>query len=125
MNYRDALASVSAGSDRDAIKYQSWGGYIHKTTAGLSTADVAAGKHKLIWVQRDGDQFVFTWNGTNAYAYAGSVAKGQSGAKGTGEPAAATPLPLDADVQTALAGENWIAGSLAEFEAARNGSGEW
>jgi len=127
MNMKDALAACSAASTtRNAAKDQSWGGYVHKTTAGLATSDVADGDYKLIFVQRDGDQYVYTVDGTTgAYTYTGYVAKGASGAKGTGSPVAGTALELDAVLMKAIVGDGWITGTMADFESARNGAGEW
>jgi len=122
-----AISSISPDSDVNAAKDQSWGGYAHKTTTGLSTADVEAGKYKLIFVQRDGDQYVYTFNGTAnpTYTYTGYIAKGASGAKGTGTPVAGTALEFDAVLLKAIVGNGWLTGSLTDFESARNGAGEW
>ena len=128
MNMKDALATISAASTtRNAAKDQSWGGYLHKTTTGLSTQDVTDGKYKLIFVQRDGDQYVFTFGGTATprWTYTGYIAKGASGAKGTGSPVAGTALDMDAFLMAACIGDAWITGTLTDFESARNGSGEW
>jgi len=126
MNIKDAIASITPSSaTKNAAKDQSWGGYLDKTTSGLSAADISAGKFKLIFVQRDGDQYVFTCDGTSSYAYTGYIAKGTGGAKGTGSPVAGTALNLDAELLKAQLGDGWITGSRTDFEAARNGAGEW
>jgi len=125
MNIQYALNAINAATaSQDAAKDQSWGGYVHKTTSGLSDADVTAGKYKLIFVQRDGDQFVFLVNGAT-WTYSGYIEHGSAGAKGTGTPEPATDLPLDSDLMKAFAGDNWILGSLTDFEEARSGAGEW
>jgi len=128
MNMKEAMSAIGATSTtKNAAKDTSWGAYVHKTTSGMSTQDVADGKFKLIFVQRDGDQYVFTYGGTASptYTYTGCIAKGASGAKGTGSPDPSTALELDATLMQAIIGDAWITGSLDNFEAARNGSGEW
>lgn len=128
MNMKDAIAAISASSTtKNAAKDQAWGGYIHKTTTGLATSDVTAGKYKLIFVQRDGDQYVFTYNGTTlgTWTYSGYIAKGTDGAKGTGDPVSSTALEMDVALMVATIGDGWITGKLADFEEARNGTGEW
>jgi len=125
MNIQYAISAINASViSQDAAKDQSWGGYLHKTTSGLSAADITAGKFKLIFVQRDGDQYVFLVDGAT-WTYSGYIAKGASGAKGTGTPVSGTALELDTQLMKAIAGDNWLVGSMTDFESARSGSGEW
>lgn len=88
-------------SDGMAAKRPSWGGYVKKTVTETST-----GAYTLTFKNRAGTEYVYTWNGT-AWS------------------APSTPLSVDAEIMAAMAASDWIAGSVADFEAARSGSGVW
>ena len=49
---------------QNAAKVPEWHGYVYKTTTGLTEAEIAAGKYKLIYVKANGDQYVFQWDGS-------------------------------------------------------------
>lgn len=101
MNLADAIQYLEDGQ---AVKRPSWGGYIKKTVT--SAADATPVTFTLTWKKRNGNETVYTWNGS------AWVAPG-------------TALSLDADLMTAICASDWIVGRTADFEAARSGSGVW
>lgn len=159
MNVCDAILSVTPNSSRDAMKAQSMGGYVWKYTglgtgtaggtyralvpsdtdigegAGVQHGDGADACH-ISFVQRDGDQFVFTYkcavpstSSTPAsgytYTYEGKIA-GNDGALGTGTPVSTAKLEISAELFALLfADASWSAGRQTEFETGRTGTGEW
>lgn len=87
-----------------AAKRPSWGGYVKKT---ITTADDAETEtYTLTFVKRNGAQTVYTWNGSAFDA-------------------PATPMSLDGELFAALAADDWIVGSAADYEAARTGTNVW
>ena len=114
---------VAADGARNAAKVPELKGYLVKTTDGLSEEEIAAGKFKLVFVNADGDQYVFAFDGSG-YAYVGFVA-GASRPGDHGEPDASVAFALDGEIFTALVGDNWTIGSRDAFEAARTAVRKW
>ena len=114
----------AADSTRNAAKVPEWHGYVYKTTTGLSDADIAAGKHKLVFVKANGDQYVYQWDGVADYTYLGYIAN-DDGALGTGTPVSTTTLVFDQDLLEAVAEETWTVGAQATFESRRTADSNW
>ena len=127
------IASATSGiraddATQNAAKFPVWaGGYVYKTTTGLTEQEVAAGKHRIVFVHANGDQYVYKWDGVADYAYEGYLAHGTSNALAslTGSPVSGTALPFDADFLEAVCGYSWEIGAQATFEARRTGGGVW
>ena len=109
---------VAADGGRNAAKVPEMKGYLVKTTDGLSEEEIAAGKFKLVFVNADGDRYVFAFDGSG-YAYVG-FAKARSDT-----PDASVAFALDGEIFTALTGDNWTIGSRDAFEAARTAVRKW
>ena len=114
----------AADATRNAAKVPEWHGYVYKTTTGLSDADIAAGKYKLIFVKANGDQYVFQWDGLADFTYLGYIAN-DDGALGTGSPVPGTTLVFDQDLLEAVAEETWTVGAQATFESRRTADSNW
>ena len=113
---------------QDAAKYPVWsGGYVFKTTTGLTEQEIAAGKFRKVFVHANGDQYVFKWDGVADFAYEGYLAHTGTStlAALTGTPVAGTALPFDADFLEAVCGQSWEVGAKATFESRRTGGGLW
>lgn len=129
MDIASAMSYLKADdTTQNAAKFPVWaGGYVYKTTTGLSTADVNAGKHRLVFVHASGDQYVFKWDGTADYAYEGYLAHTGTStlADLTGTPVSGTTLVFDADFLEAVAGSSWEVGAQATYESRRTAEGLW
>lgn len=130
MEMASALSSLRADdAGANAAKFPVWaGGYVYKTTTGLTEQEIAAGKHRLVFVHANGDQYIYKWDGVADYGYEGYLAHGTSNALAdisSGSPVSGTALPFDADFLEACAGYSWEIGAQATFEARRTGGGVW
>ena len=114
----------AANAAQNAAKVPEWHGYVWKHTTGLTEADVAAGKYKLVFVKANGDQYVYLFDGVADYTYLGCIAN-DDGALGTGNPVVGTTLVQDADLLEAYAAETWYTGAQATFEARRTADSNW
>ena len=114
----------AADSTHNAAKVPEWHGYVYKTTTGLTEAEVAAGKYKLIFVKANGDQYVYQWDGLADFTYLGYIAN-DDGALGTGSPVPGTTLVQDADLPEAIAEETWTIGAQATYESRRTADSNW
>lgn len=133
MQFSDTIDLMS--TYYDAVKRPGMIGYVYRTTGetnGLSALPeeaVASGGMRLHFVQRNGDQYVYTFDGAaRAFSYDGFVAHGEGAALGTGACAAGTALPLDADLLTHMGtGLDWSLGRRVDFETVRapSGTGKW
>jgi len=129
----DIASAISAirkdDATQNAAKFPVWaGGYVYKTTAGLTDSEISAGKHRLVFVHSDGDQYIFKWDGVADYVYEGYLAHGSNNAIAdisSGSPVSGTALPFDADFLEAVSGFSWETGAQATFEARRTGDGLW
>jgi len=129
MDIASAMSYIKADdATQDAAKPTAWaGGYAFKTTTGLTEQEVAAGKHRLVFVHANGDQYVFKWDGVADYSYEGYLAHTGTStlAALTGTPVAGTALPFDADFLEAVASQGWETGAKATFEGRRTAGGLW
>lgn len=124
-NYDNAIRSIKpTDAAKNAAKHTSWGGYVYKTTNGLTEQEIAAGKYRLNFVRRNGDQYVFLWDGRADFAYAGFI-ENDDGALGTGSPVPGTTLAYDADLLEATVDTQWDVGAQELYEARRTGGGVW
>ena len=114
----------ASDTTRNAAKVPEWHGYVYKTTTGLTEADVAAGKYKLIFVKANGDQYVYQFDGLADFAYLGYVAN-DDGALGTGSPVPGTTLAQDPDLLEAYAAETWTIGAQSTYESRRTAGSNW
>lgn len=114
----------AADKTRNAAKVPEWHGYVYKTTTGLSEADIAAGKYKLVFVKANGDQYVFQWDGLADFTYLGYIAN-DSGSLGNGSPDPGTTLVFDADLLEAVAEETWTIGAQETYESRRTADSNW
>ena len=125
MPISNVIRTIQASdSTQNAAKVPEWHGYVYKTTTGLSEADVAAGKYKLVFVKANGDQYVYQWDGVADFTYLGYIVN-DDGELGTGNPVPGTTLVHDADLLEAYAAETWYTGAQATFEARRTASSNW
>ena len=131
MTFTDALSSISnTGTSRNAAKRGEMGGYLWAfRTAKNGLAELTQdGDYRLAFVQRDGDQFIYTFTAsTGTFAYNGKVAAGSAGALDDDTaPTASNTLVLDPELLRHVGvGEDWSTGTQADFEASRTGTGEW
>lgn len=126
MQFADAINSIDASNEAaNAMKIPEWEGYVYKTTDGVSTSDVEAGKFKLVFVKSNGAQYVYLFDGVSDYTYVGYIAPGSSGALGSGSPVAGTKLEQDPDLLEAYLSQNWEIGSADVFDARRTGDRIW
>ena len=129
MDIASAMSYLNADdATQNAAKYPVWaGGYVFKTTEGLTEEEIAAGKFRKVFVHANGDQFVFKWDGLADYHYEGCLTHTgtNSLAALTGTPVKSTALPFDEDFLEAVEGTDWETGAKSTFEARRNGSGLW
>ena len=114
----------AADQARNAAKVPEWHGYVYKTTTGLSDADIAAGKYKLIYVKANGDQYVFQWDGVADFTYLGFI-ENDDGALGDDTPVPGTTLVFDADLLEAVAANSWESGAQATYETRRTAGSNW
>jgi len=116
-------------TNNNAAKFTVWpSGYAYKTVLGLTDAEVTAGKYRLVFVQANGDQFVFKWNGVADFTYEGyAVHTGTSDLAdlATAVLVTATKLNCDADFMEACCSFNWETGAQATYESRRTGGGVW
>lgn len=132
MTFSDTMETMNA-STRNAAKRGQMGGYLWKFDtaknglAALTTTEKEAGGFRIAFVQRDGDQFIYTYDGaTGQFAYNGKVAGNSGALDNATAPTAGNTLVLDAELLLHQAlGTDWTVGAQADFEAARTGSGEW
>lgn len=130
MDIASALNGLrAADATQNAAKFPVWaGGYVYKTTTGLTDEEIAAGKHRLVFVHANGDQYIYKWDGVADYGYEGYLEHGSDYALAdisSGSPVSGTALPFDADFLEAAAGFSWEIGAQATFEARRTGGGLW
>jgi len=130
MDISSALSYLRADdATQNAAKFPAWaGGYVYKTTTGLTEQEVAAGKHRMVFVHADGDQYIYKWDGVADYGYEGYLEHGTSNALAdisSGSPVSGTALPFDADFLEAAAANSWEIGAQATFEGRRTGGGLW
>ena len=130
MDISSALSYLRADdATQNAAKFPAWaGGYVYKTTTGLTEQEVAAGKHRMVFVHADGDQYIFKWDGVADYGYEGYLEHDTDNALAdisTESPVSGTALPFDADFLEAAAANNWEVGAQATFEGRRTGGGLW
>lgn len=128
--FSDALSSISNASTRDAAKRGVMGGYIwaFRTAKNTLPALTDKGDYRLSFVQRDGDQFIYTWDeSAKSFAYNGKVAHGTNNAlDNDSAPSSSTALELGAELLLHIGvGSDWTTGAQADFEGSRSGSGEW
>lgn len=113
----------------NAAKFPAWpGGYVYKTTLGVSAADIDAGKFRLVFVHSSGDQYIFKWNGVADYAYEGYLAHtgtNDLASLTSGTPSVAVSLPCDADMLEAILSTSWETGAQSTYEARRKTPGLW
>ena len=129
MDLSSALSYMKADdATLNAAKFPAWAGYVYKTTTGLTEQEVAAGKHRMVFVHADGDQYIFKWDGVADYGYEGYLQHGTSNALAdisSGSPVSGTALPFDADFLEAVSAVSWETGAQATFEGRRTGGGLW
>ena len=130
MDISSALSYLRADdATQNAAKFPAWaGGYVYKTTTGLTEQEVAAGKHRMVFVHADGDQYIFKWDGVADYVYEGYLQHGTSNALAdisSESPVSGTALPFDADFLEAAAANSWEIGAQATFEGRRTGGSLW
>ena len=130
MEFASALSYLrSDDAASNAAKFPQWaGGYVYKTTAGLTEQEIAAKKYRIVFVHGNGDQYVFKWDGVADFTYEGYLAHGTSNALAdvsSGSPVSGTALPFDADFLEAVGGNSWTVGAQATFEGRRTGGGVW
>jgi len=129
MDIASAFQYLNASdANSNAAKFPVWsGGYVYKTTTGLTEQETAANKHRLVFVHSNGDQYVFKWNGVADYSYEGYLAHTGTDtlAALTGTPVAGTSLTFDADFLEAICGTTWETGAQATYESRRTGGGVW
>lgn len=130
MTFTDAIDIMSTSTSRNAAKRGMMGGYIWKFAAAKNGLPELTdeGDFRLSLVQRDGDQFIFTWDESEgAFTYNGYVAHGSNNAlDNTTSPSASTTLVLDAELMLHIArGSDWSIGAQTSYEDARTGDGEW
>jgi len=129
MDIANAFRYLNASdATSNAAKYPVWaGGYVYKATTGLTEQEIAANKHRLVFVHANGDQYVFKWDGVADYVYEGYLVHTGSStlAALTGTPVVGTTLPFDADFLEAVSGQTWETGAQATYEARRTGGGLW
>lgn len=130
MDISSALSYLRADdATQNAAKFPAWaGGYVYKTTTGLTEQEVAAGKHRMVFVHADGDQYIFKWDGVADYVYEGYLEHDTDNALAdisSGSPVSGTALPFDADFLEAAAANSWEVGAQATFEGRRTGGSLW
>ena len=130
MEISSALSYLKADdATQNAAKFPAWaGGYVYKTTSGLTEEEIAAGKHRMVFVHADGDQYVFKWDGVADYDYEGYLAHDTDNALAdisTESPVSGTALPFDADFLEAVSANSWEIGAQATFEGRRTGGSLW
>ena len=125
MPISNILKAISAANAaKNAAKIPSWHGYVYKTTTGLSDADIAAGKHQLVFVKANGDQYVYEWDGVADFTYLGYVANSE-GELGSGDPVPGTTLVFDPDFLEAVSANNWESGAQETYDARRTAGSNW
>lgn len=130
MDISSALSYLKADdAAQNAAKFPAWaGGYVYKTTSGLTEEEIAAGKHRMVFVHADGDQYVFKWDGVADYGYEGYLEHDTDNALAdisTESPVSGTALPFDADFLEAVSANSWEIGAQATFEGRRTCGGLW
>lgn len=130
MEISSALSYLKADdATQNAAKFPAWaGGYVYKTTSGLTEEEIAAGKHRMVFVHADGDQYVFKWDGVADYGYEGYLEHDTDNALAdisTESPVSGTALPFDADFLEAVSANSWEIGAQATFEGRRTGGSLW
>lgn len=130
MTFTDALGNISYINARNAAKRGVMGGYIwaFRTEKNGLPALTDEGDYRLSFVQRDGDQFIYTWDESDkAFTYNGKVAHGSDNAlDNTTAPTAGTALVLDPALLLHIGvGEDWTTGTQEDYEGSRSGTGEW
>ena len=130
MTFSDSLSSISNATTCNAAKRGSMGGYIwaFRTAKNTLPALTDEGDYRLSFVQRDGDQFIYTWDeSAKAFSYNGKVAHGSNNALDNDTaPVSATTLVIDSELLLHIGvGNDWTTGAQADFEGSRSGSGEW
>jgi len=130
MDIASALAALkSDDATQNAAKFPVWaGGYVYKTTSGLTEQEITSGKHRLVFVHANGDQYVFKWDGVADYGYEGYLAHTGTNTLAnivTSSPVAGTAMTLDQDFLEASCGFTWEVGAQATYESRRTGEGLW
>ena len=101
MTFENACNGMASG---EAIKRPGWGGYVYKTDT--TAEDSTTATFTLTFKNREGTEYVYTWNGT-AWT------------------APETKVTFDAEIIEAMLADDWTSGTVAGFEAARAGTGIW
>ena len=100
MNFTFADA-INQLTDGKAAKRPSWRGYVKREDIGTN------GAYKIVFVKPDG---------TTTYSYNVSA----DGAITTSD-----TLTMDVDLFAAMLSSDWLVGATADFEIARDGTGNW
>lgn len=100
---------IEYAADGAAWKTPSMKGYIKKTVLAAET--YGEGAYKLTFVKADGTSYDFYFN-VDTSVFTGTIPD-------------ASNLTFDRELLGHVIDNNWIAGTAAEFEAARSGTGTW
>lgn len=100
MTFADAIYGLRDGY---AAKRPSWGGYVKKA---VTSTDTDPNPYTLTYKNRSGTEYVYTFNGTSWTA-------------------PSTTVPFDAELHAAMIADDWTVGTVADYEAARTGTGTW
>ena len=95
MSFNNAMQGLRPG---DAVKHESWSGYVTRMDADGSTYESPL--YDVVVVQRDGTKYVYPF----------------------GSGSAPSPCELSPALLSAILSDNWIRGSVDEFEKARTGA---
>lgn len=101
MTFADAIRTIIYSTNYNAVKRTSWGGYVYR-----SDIDETTGAYTLTFKNRSGTTYVYSFSGS-AWT------------------APSTAAAIDAELLAAFIADDWIAGTAADFEAARSGQGVW
>ena len=103
MTFAEAMRMIKPDgyTSRNAAKRPNWGGYVFTTKTSAEGASTLT--YTLTFKKRNGDTFVYTWNGS-AWT------------------ADSTALTMDGELLAAMAAEDWDTGAAADFETARSGA---